>query len=171
MEVKSYIKIPSKMLPDDFLLHPEDFFILIDDSERLQGVINEIDSDYIEGAITLKYYDTFILDFELWDLVGVFWAYLINMLEEVLKEGSGHCYLPDQPIRVEMVKLNNHSILLSIGKGEFGTFTLPFKEFSMALLDGAEHFFQKISKDLSINKFDFHMQQIINLRAEMNDCF
>lgn len=167
MDVKSYVKIPNVLLTSDFLEHPEDFFVDVDDSERLSVVAEKIDLNYIEGAIVVSYQSNDVLDFKLWDLVGVTWAYLMNTIEELLENGRSHMYLPDQPVRIEMEERGRGYIRFVIGNGEYGSHMLPREEMLHALIDGAEHFFLIIKKEMATDKFDYHLEQIESIRRRL----
>ncbi|MDP5277225.1 hypothetical protein [Chengkuizengella axinellae] len=166
IEINTYLQIPNIEMPVEFSENHEDFFVNINDSNKILNIVDQIDTDYIEGAIVIKYYDITIIDFELWDLVVTFWAYLMNMVEEVLEMKRGHTYLPDQPLRIDMEILNKHSVSFKIGKGKYGDFVLPKKEFFLALINEAENVFKKIDIYFS-KKEDYHLEQIQRLRKNI----
>lgn len=167
MDVKSYIKIPNVLMTDDFMSRPEDFFVDIDDAERLKVIADKLDINYIEGAIVVSLHGNNILDYSLWDLVGATWAYLMNAIEEFLEKGKSHMYFPDQPIRIEMEEKGRGHIKLVIGNGEYGSHVLPREELFNALINGAEHFFWIIKKEMETDKFDFHLEQIKSIKRNL----
>ena len=155
------------MLTNDFLGNHEDFFVVIDDFERLEGIADRVDLNYIEGAIVIAYHGNLILDFNLWDLVAATWAYLINTIEELLENGKAYMYFPDQPIKISMEEKGKEYIKVVIGNGEYGNHVLPRGELLNALVNGAEHFFLIIKNEFVTENFDFHLEQITNIKRKL----
>ena len=167
MDIQSYIQIPNKSLSDDFLEHPEDFFVNVDDTEKLKSIANDLDIDYLDGAITIYYQGHYIIDFALWDEVDTLWAYLMNAIEELLKNGKSHTYFPDQPIRIDLRVEGKGMIRLVIGKGEHGDYLLPREILLNSLINGAEHCFLMIKKLLKTDNNDYHLEQIKRIRQSL----
>ena len=97
------------------------------------------DFAYIEGAITIRSDEEYILDFRHWDLVDQLWVYLLHAAYEMLTQKKEvKFYFPDQPIEFKMKMVSDYAILLSV-KGE--KHVVNSKEFVEALLEGGQHFF------------------------------
>ncbi|WP_054941450.1 hypothetical protein [Paenibacillus ihuae] len=167
MEINTYIKIPKIKLPDNFEQKPENYFIHIDDKERMQKYITQIDDNYLEGAIVMNYNNRPIMTFRLWDLVGNLWAYLLNAVEEFLVNGKSECYLPDQPIKIEIIENKYDYIIFIIGDGKYGSFIIPKIEFLQSIFNEAEHFFMRFDEYFTPNQYDFHVNQLVKLRATL----
>ncbi|MNW44673.1 hypothetical protein D3C74_219120 [compost metagenome] len=168
MKIDSYIKIPDIDLPDDFTNEPEKYFIHLDDKERILEYLDAIDERYVEGALTIKYENLEILDFELWDLIGSLWAYLLNAVEELLEHGKGECYYPDQPIKLELTSVGNGFLHLVIGEGKYGSYKIPKDTFLNTFLNEAEHFFGRFNEYFTSGHFNFHVAQIVKLKSKLN---
>ncbi|MBP1999977.1 hypothetical protein J2Z69_000996 [Paenibacillus shirakamiensis] len=167
MEIISYIKIPNIKLPDDFEQEPEKYFIHIDDKERIINIINQFDQDYLEGALIMKYKNSQILCFELWDYVGDLWAYLLNAVEEFLMNRKGECYLPDQPIKIEILENRYDSIKFIVGEGKYGCTIIPKLIFLQTIINEAEHFFMRFNEYFMSHQYNFHVNQLVKLRATL----
>lgn len=83
ISIETYIKNDTKItslanIESEYLK----YFINFNDKKCL-GLIG--DFDYIEGAITIKYYENNILSFKQWDIVDQLWSYFINAIEELVE--------------------------------------------------------------------------------------
>lgn len=142
-EVDSYLKKPQCNITDlsDAVKNPQNYFVEITDSAGLKEICTNVDFQYLNGAICLRYYGEILLDMRHWDLVDQLWAYILNVIEDVLQKGEGSTYFPDQPVKFMLRQTSKELLLLSIGKSEVTRNVLPKKELLTALLQGAEQFF------------------------------
>lgn len=160
--IKTFIKRPNVIIENlnDITMHPEKYFISMDDKIELKKYSNSMDVDYLEGAITIEYNNRFIMGYDLWDLVDQLWNYFINLVEDVKHNDCGVFYFPDQPIKVELKSVSTDSLLFTIDEGRIATESLPKQEFINALLNGAENFFSKLS---------FYFGDHINAQHELDE--
>lgn len=136
---------------DSFLLKPniivtpdnlnENIFISIKDVKEVSAIKNDIDLNYVEGAISLKYFDSEIFGMENWDLIDQLWSYLVNMIISVREKGSAKTFFPDQPTRLEMSRIANNQILFSVEANDIHKWNFPEKDFFSILLESAHEFF------------------------------
>ncbi|CAH1223282.1 hypothetical protein PAECIP111893_04945 [Paenibacillus plantiphilus] len=169
-EIKSYLKRPQSTITDlnDVVNFPERYFIEITDSLALKSVVEEWDYFYLDGAISMKYYDEKLMDFRLWDLIDQLWAYFLNVITEFIKKGEGSTYFPDQPVELMLKKVSNHSLEFTITGSKSMEVILPKDDFLIALLDGAEQFFTCMSDTFSSDcDYSNELMEIENLRASI----
>ncbi|WP_083484882.1 hypothetical protein [Paenibacillus ihumii] len=103
---------------------------------------NSLDFDYLNGAITLKYFEQTLLDATLWDLVDQLWAYILNVLDDMLNTGYGETYFPDQPVKLSLKSLSGNTVLFELESNNHLKVALPQNELIETLLNGADEFFQ-----------------------------
>ena len=97
------------------------------------------DFAYIEGAITIRSDEEYILDFRHWDLVDQLWVYLLHATYEMLTQKKEvKFYFPDQPLEFKMKMVSDYAILLSVKDEKH---VVNRKEFMEALLESGQHFF------------------------------
>ncbi|MCK4258509.1 MAG: hypothetical protein KAX49_05995 [Halanaerobiales bacterium] len=143
--IKSYIKKPNTIIKDLTILNDnyKDFFAELGDEKAIEKIVKDIDTDYIEGAIYLKYNETILMDFTYWDIIDQLWAYMVNLVDDSLKNQETEFYFPDQPIKLQIKSLSNNFTLLSIESTTKTQITLPKYDFYKAILESAKEFFLK----------------------------
>ena len=169
-EVKSYLKRPQSKITDlnDTVNFPEKYFIEVTDSIALKNVCDELDFFYLDGAISMKYYNENLMDFRLWDLIDQLWAYILNVITEFMEKGEGRTYFPDQPVELMLRKVSNHSLLFTIVGSKTIKVVLPTDDFLIALLDGAEQFFNCMNDTFSYNcDYSNELNEIKKMRSSI----
>ncbi|WP_269774509.1 hypothetical protein [Bacillus siamensis] len=53
---------------------------------------SQLDTNYLSGAIILKYSEQELLDATMWDLVDQLWAYFLNLIEETIETGESETF-------------------------------------------------------------------------------
>lgn len=148
---------------------PNHFFFNIDNKLEMKKYGQDLDFDYINGAITIKYYDKFIMDYSLWDSVDQLWSYFLNLLEEVLDTGYGITYFPEQPVKIEMKILSNDLLVFSLDEGNIIRELLPMQDFMIALLQGAEEFYTCFMTCFEgIIDFNYELNKIKSIHNQIN---
>jgi hypothetical protein len=169
---KSYIKYPHMNVYDlsDVEKRPLSYFTEIDNLEKMSHIKNDLDLDYIYGAIYFTYNKQIIMDFTYYDLIDHLWAYFLNMIEDFLKNQKSEVSFPDQPLPMSMERLSDDYILFLIN---FVEWKFPKYEFFNALLLGAKDFFEKMILLIEEKNHKYQIQlkrikvlekQIINLK-------
>ncbi|MGC6768017.1 hypothetical protein [Enterococcus sp. LJL51] len=149
----------SGILCGSYLLDPKavsfknkkDYFISIGDQAKLLKIKTKVNTNTLEGAIILKYFDEELLSFEEWDLLDQLWCYLIDMVEGYLKEGQAETYFPDQPIRISFKKLPGKQLLFTKEGKEKSKWVLPEQLFLSVLLTAGFTFFEEIMAVFPVN--------------------
>lgn len=163
--IKSYIKYPHVTIKH-FKDAQQKHFIDIDNINEIIRIKNDLDLDYLEGAIYLTYNNRVIIDFCYYDIIDQLWGYFLNMIEEFLETQKSEMSFPDQPTPIEMKNISQHNLLFSIGLAKWD---FPKYEFFDALLTGAKDFFEKLmlameeEKDFCI----FHLKKIQQLQEKI----
>jgi len=142
-QVNSYLLKPDRLVTDlkDLLSNPREYFVDITDLKGLNEIRKGLDFQYLNGTICLKYCEEILLDPSYWDLIDPLWAYLVNVVDDVLHTGEGSVYFPDQPVKITLRQTSGELLLLTIEDREASSFVLPKDEFLNALVNGAEQFF------------------------------
>ncbi|WP_018665548.1 hypothetical protein [Heyndrickxia acidiproducens] len=170
LKINTFIKKPNLEVSnlEEMIENPYKYFIRIDNETEIKNLSKEIDFDYINGAITIQYYDRFIMDFSLWDLVDQLWSYFIKLVEEVLQTGYGTIFFPDQPVKVEMKTISNDMLLFSLAEGKIISVTLPKQEFLNALLNNAQMFFTKLTSYFKGNvNYSYEINKIKAIQEQL----
>lgn len=96
-QVDSYLMKPHCKITDlsDVVKNPQNYFIEITDSSRLKEIYKDLDFQYLNGAICLRYYGESMLDMRYWDLVDQLWAYLMNLINCISSRCRTVFYLHD----------------------------------------------------------------------------
>lgn len=170
-KIQTFIKIPSMQIDNlhEVIENPNKYFINIDDEMEMKKYIKNIDLDYINGAITIEYYNNFIMDFSLWDLVDQLWSYLIQLVEDVVQTGYGMTDFPDQPVKIEMKVVSKDSLLFVLDEGKIMRELLPMKDFINALLKSAENFYSRFMAYLAKEiDFSYELNKIKAIQEQIN---
>lgn len=141
---QSYLLNPNIIVTSDNLY--ENIFIDVKNLKEVTLIKDDIDLNYIEGAISLKYLDEEIFGLKDWDLIDQLWSYLIDMVKSVQENDSAKTFFPDQPIRLEMKRVVENQILFSVEANETHKWVLPEKAFFSILLESAYDFFDTMAK-------------------------
>lgn len=169
--IRSYLKNPDYIINDINKINsqPEKYFIWIDDASRVKDVANIIDLNYIEGVITIEQNGKILMDFKYWDLVDQLWGYWINLIIDFVKFNKAETFFPDQPIKLELNRVSNEIVLLKLISKSTFSWTLPKNEFFNALLDGANHFFEKMTEYFGdVNKvYKYEDERIRKLKLDL----
>jgi hypothetical protein len=141
--IKSYLQYPNVSIHHfkEVKKDPFSYFVNIDNTEEILRIKNDLDLDYIYGVLYLTYNNQVIIDFTYYDLIDQLWAYLLNMIKELLQNKKSEMSFPDQPLPMSMERISDDYILFSIN---FVQWKLPQYEFLRALLSGAKDFFEKM---------------------------
>lgn len=145
--IKSYIKIPHIIINDlkKIKTNPTGYFIDIDNDKDIIKIKNQLDVDYLEGAIYIAYHNQIIMDYEMWDVVDTLWTYFLILIKNTIEKNKAEIYFPDQAIQIKMQADKDFIIFsLVMPKNELRQWNLPKHLFLKALLDGAQYFFEKM---------------------------
>jgi hypothetical protein len=147
-EIKSYINVPDRKIVDLFLVeqHSEYYFININNREELSLIKDNLDLNYLSGAIYIEYCGDVLMGYREWDLIDQLWGCFLNSIGEFIQNGSGIFYFPDQPLRLELNSLSKDLLIFILGGRRH---MLPRMDFLKALLDAAENFFTIIEEDFN----------------------
>lgn len=164
-QINSFLLKPGEKITD--LKDPklEEKFIAVEDVAAIKSILSDIDSGYIDGYLFLKYQDSILLDAIQWDLIDDLWAYILNLIGEMLEQRYAECYFPDQPLLMSFTDQKNF-ILFALYGGK-KKWLLPKQEFLHALLDAAEHFFIQMKVYFPNNQYDVELKQIEELRLRL----
>lgn len=169
---KSYISKPDIIISNLEKINEEwkKYFIEVSEKNRIAQLANQLDSNYLEGAIYLKYGDEVILDFTLWDCIDQLWAYILNLVEEFVLNDHSEMLFPDQPVKIKFKKVSNEYMIMILETNTRHTWTLPSKEFLITLLNESEIFFKSISESLNLTeeRYDFEISKIHELKQKIN---
>ena len=144
--IKSYIQYPDRGIYsiESVEKDPFFFFVDIDNMAEVSRIKDSLDLDYLEGVLYMEYNGHIMMGFTLFDSVDQLWAYLLNMIEELLKSKKAKTYFPDQPIEVIMEVVSDQDLIFSLDVHTVSKWKLPTYEFLKALLLGAKDFFEKM---------------------------
>lgn len=168
--VNSFLMKPESKISDlnDVTISPQNYFVDITDSSGLKEISKDLDFQYLNGAICIKYYSESLMDFRYWDLVDQLWAYLVNVTEDLILKGEGSTYFPDQPVNLILRKTTENLLLFSIEGSEVSTSLLPKKEFLFSLLQGAEEFFSCLTDTFRFDcDYSYQLERIMKLKKEI----
>lgn len=169
---KSYICKPDAKISNLEKINEEweKYFIEVSEKNEIAQLSNKLDLNYLGGAIYLKYGDEVILDFKLWDYIDQLWAYILNLVEEVLLTGSSETLFPDQPVKIKFKKISDEYMIMVLETNTRYTWTLPSKEFLITLLNESEIFFKSITESLSltVDQYGFELSKIQGLKEKIN---
>ncbi len=161
-EISTYIKKPDMIITDLDDPNLKEKFININNNDLIEQISTEMDHEYIDGYICLKYQDQTLLDAVQWDVIDDLWAYILNLIEGVLNHKYAETYFPDQPLLMSFTDQKDHVVFeLYGGKKKW---ILPKKQFFNALLDAAEIFFKQMKVQFPQNDYDVELAQIKKLR-------
>ncbi|WIM40292.1 hypothetical protein PO903_05220 [Paenibacillus sp. PK4536] len=169
-QVNSYLLKPQCKINNlnDVVQNPQNYFIEITDRSKLKEIHKDLNFQYLNGSINLKYYEESILDMRHWDLIDQLWAYMMNLIEETLKNGEGSLYFPDQPIKIVLCSKNNDLLLFSVISNEVKNYLLPEKFFFETLVHGAEQFFVCMSHTFNFDcDYSYELERIAKLKQEL----
>ena len=133
--------------------------------EDLQDYFEEEDF-YIEGALCIQIGKEKILSFKEWDLIDQLWSYFLRAFSEMTLNNLSHSefYFPDQPLQVEIKKMNKNDIVVKVGNKSN---TVSILQFLPVFLNEAEFFFLKLSKILGPSKYKEELVMIEQLKSHL----
>ncbi|WP_289140975.1 hypothetical protein [uncultured Brevibacillus sp.] len=169
-QVDSYLMKPQCNVTDlrDVVNNPQNYFVEITDSTGLKEIYKNLDFQYLNGAICLKYYGESMLDMRYWDLVDQLWAYIMNLIDDVLHKGEGSVYFPDQPVKIILRVTSKELLHFSLEGSEITGFVLPKNDFLLALVQGAEQFFTCMTSTFSsVCDYSYELERIDRLKQEL----
>lgn len=125
------------MIEIDTYLKIEDNFVNIKEISLIDTVKDNVDIDYLEGAIIIKYWSTEVTGIKEWDYVDQLWNYYIKAIGECIRTGESTFCFPDQPLRVSMKLNHNDSCVFSVNFGaeEKKTYFDSFKDLAKEMLN------------------------------------
>lgn len=136
--------------------------------QEWDGMIS--DPDYLEGALELTVNGVSLITPDMWDYIDQLWAYIFNTIEELTSKGSAWTYFPDQPIKLEMEKVESGMVQISVsirpGKVDSTTKTEE-KKLLQRLLEEGERFFLQLSESSpeSRKKYENELLKLRKLRS------
>ncbi|MDQ6423591.1 hypothetical protein RB620_29695 [Paenibacillus sp. LHD-117] len=169
-QVDSYLMKPQCNVTDlrDVVNNPQNYFVEINDSTGLKAIYKNLDFQYLNGAICLKYYGESMLDMRYWDLIDQLWAYIMNLIDDVLQKGEGSVYFPDQPVKIILRLTSKELLLFSVEGSEISNFVLPKSDFLIALVQGAEQFFTCMTNTYGSDcDYSYELERIDRLKQEL----
>ena len=147
----------------------ESFIKSGDEFEPIEQFAGKIgDPQYIEGAIELSIGGKLVLDKSMWDYVDQLWAYLVEGLVSVCRDGKFFTYFPDQPIKLSFWR-DSAGKKLAV-EVEFDSKSLKtqtnFKEFATSMTNAANTFFTKLIDLVPANRKSYEaiIQKLLILR-------
>ena len=146
---RSLILDPRYDIPDVDLIKPS-WFTEVTDTEGLKKISEYIDRNYMDGVILLNYNYEKIFTYRDWDSIEQLWILITVAIQEVLDEGEGWLYLPDQPAKITFKERGNEFIEMYTEWND-RTYTLPKKELLTTLLEGSIQFFEAIDEPLELH--------------------
>lgn len=166
IKISSYIKKPGEKIRDlnDPKLH--EYFINIENIEELIKIRNKLDSDYLDGYISIVYNDKIIIGPVEWDLIDQLWAYILNMIEEVLINKYAETMFPDQPLKFSFTLFESDVLVILEQK----KYMLPKDIFFNSLLNSAYNFFHlyQILFDCDYKLIEYELNKIEKLKNTLN---
>lgn len=155
----------------DLALNPEEYYISIQDNQEdainllksLKELRDEKALFYVDGVIFIKLGWKVIIPYGFWDEISSLWPYLINLIEDYQIEGKAECSFPNQPITLEITKLDSRFLLFSVDDNKI---KIDEQYFISTLLTAAEEYFTFLHK--AIGEFDsFEINRINKLKAHI----
>ncbi|MFS0919875.1 hypothetical protein [Brevibacillus sp. 179-C 1.1 NHS] len=166
--VNTLINKPDREISDLSLLksNVDDYFVQITNTNEVLDLESLLDFDYLNGAITLKYYEQVLLDVTLWDLVDQLWAYFLNVIESLLNTGEGETYFPDQPVKLHLKSISEDLVLYKLEANVQIKAVLPKNEFIETMLEGAYVFFRNMEECFNGRcNYQYELEKIETLRG------
>jgi hypothetical protein len=105
-----------------------------------------LDTNYIEGALSVSLNGNELFDTSLWDYIDQLWAYLADGICAVARGESYSCYFPDQPIKVEFEILGGNQIKIFVGAGAGRTGVVSRELFISEFSKAAQQFFLRMNE-------------------------
>jgi len=172
IEIKTYINPTVKPIFNlqDATNKPTQYFIDIEDKSGMKSALQQLDLNYLNGAIIMEVHANSIMNFNHWDLVDQLWAYLINTVEELLKNNEGSTFFPEQPIKFKLKTIASNSILVTIDDGKETNQLVDKRAFLSKLLTSAERFYSLLNFYFSENvDYKSELNQINSLKLRLDE--
>lgn len=156
--ITSYLNNPNKKITDlnQLIYNPEQYFIDIDDSISIMKIYDELDYEYLHGAICIMYGDKCLMDYRLWDLIDQLWSYFINLIEDFYNTDFAETYFPDQPIKITISRSDKSNIIFTLNSSEW---ILNKHGFLSSILNGAQNFFIRMDA-YAVSKNEYYINEI-----------
>ena len=152
----------------DLNLIKPSWFTEVTDTAGLKKISEYIDRNYREGVMILNSNDEKICTYRDWDSIEQLWILITVAIQEVLDEGEGWLYLPDQPAKITFKECGNDLIEMYT-EWNNRTYILPEKELLTTLLKGSIQFFEAIDEPLELHGYfndDLNFSKELLLRVE-----
>lgn len=120
-------------------INKEDFVNVNDDIMKYK---NQLDFDYLSGAIIIQYNETGIMGFREWDLIEQLWDYFIDAIDVFLKGTETEFQFPDQPLTVRFEQKNKDYMIFMLNEKKY---TFLLKDFLQSILKSAITFYERLS--------------------------
>jgi hypothetical protein len=105
------------------------------------------DLRHVAGYISFVVDGQPLLDEALWDDVDWLWPYVVQALDECLRDGVGERFFPDQPIRFRAERIGGDRVLLRVNGGSVDrAVTAGRVETVAAVADAARTFFAELER-------------------------
>lgn len=79
-------------------------FYLVDDLENIKRLKTQTQNGYVEGVISIKYYDEELLGFKYWDCGNELWYYILKLADEYSQKGVSIITFPDELLKLKLEK-------------------------------------------------------------------
>ncbi|MEC2078460.1 hypothetical protein [Metabacillus fastidiosus] len=154
---------------EDLLNRPEDYIITTknDLDDFVEFVKKNKDNLFEEGILALdggicisQGYKT-ITDVGYWDDLPTLWAYLLNLIENYLKEGEAKYYFPSQPIEINLKEGTQGNIIFSIDKNSLN---VKKEIFFDVFLEQASIFFDILVNKLDLSSYEYEIKKINEIK-------
>lgn len=118
----------------------------------------------IEGSLVFKVGKKEIGGIPLFDDLATLYSYYLNAIEDFLKEEAGGFYYPSQPVKVYLEKINSSEMKISIDNQSLIANTSLLLNL---ILNSSESFFNVLVTQLKLEKYQYEIQQIKDLKDKL----
>lgn len=132
---------------EDLAAHPDRYVVdLFSNEDRAEeawlraGATHHFSHN--DGVITLMWDGVQLLGVPDWDDIVVLWSYLVNVVDDYLVTGRGHCLFPDQATPIVLERIHGGA-LITIGDTKM---LVDPTTFCRELLDEAERFWRWVDR-------------------------
>ncbi|MGG3799652.1 hypothetical protein [Metabacillus fastidiosus] len=170
-KVKVFSFLVKKPFTDlqELLSRPENYIISIEnDLDKFIAFIKKNKDDMFEegilaldGGISISQGYKKIIDVNYWDDLPTLWAYILNLIEDYLKEGKAKCYFPSQPIEINLKEASQDNIIFSIGKNSLN---VKKEIFFDVFLEQASIFFDILVNKLDLSPYQYEIKKIKEIK-------
>ncbi|MED4454872.1 hypothetical protein [Metabacillus fastidiosus] len=118
----------------------------------------------LDGGICISQGYKKITDVGYWDDLPTLWAYLLNVIEDYLKEGEAKCYFPSQPIEINLKEGTQGNIIFSIEKNSLN---VKKEIFFDVFLEQASIFFDVLVNKLDLSSYEYEIKKIKEIKKSI----